>query len=261
MERDLLILMPPEAFLVFFVLIMLGLTSVIFISINKFFPHTFHGQRNTFLHVLIQVVGLNYVFLIGFTILTLWNAFDHVKKVTALEANHLSLMLIESSLFPLPIHEKLSNAIGQYIQDVIHDEWKTMKRGQQSEKAFNSYSLLIKAIEAYTPQTSLENTFYKDFVKNLNEAYGNRRLRITILTNFLIPPLFTILILNVFLIVCLISLIENKKYYVHFLLTLAVSAILFLNIGLALLFKYPFSAGLVSSEPFTEGFLARFKAP
>ncbi len=259
MQRELLSWMPAWAFLIFFVLAMSCLTSIVFVSMKFFFPRTLHAQPNTFLYVLIQVVGINYAVLLGFVVITLWNTFDSIKKVTATEANHLSLMTVDSSMFPPPVQNDIVNAIGEYIQDVVHDEWETMKWGQQSQQAFESYSRLIKRIQDYTPQTEVEKSFYSRFIDDLRDAYKNRRLRIMSLSSSLLPSLLFILIFDAVLILVLVSLIDNKKYHVHFFLTLTLGWILFFNIGLVIVFEYPFSTSIVSSEPFLEGFLAQFK--
>jgi len=258
MQRELLSSMPALVFLILFVFAMSCLTSVLFFFIKKFFPRSFHQQKDTFLFVLINAIGVNYAVLLGFVVITLWTAFDNLKKVTATEANYLSLMTVDCSTFPPPIRDDLLNLIGHYIHNVIDDEWETMKQGKQSQKAFSSYSQLIKHFQAYTPQTETEKAFYNRFIKNLHDAYENRRLRIASLSSSLIPSLLFILIFDAFLILILLSLIGNKNYEVHFFLTLTLGWILFFNIGLVLLFEYPFSASLVSYEPFTEGFLARF---
>jgi len=259
MQRELLNWMPAWVFLILFILVMSCLTSIVFSLIKKFFPRTLHAQQNTFLYALMQVVGINYSVLLGFIVITLWNTFDDIKKVTDTEANYLSLMTVDSSMFPPPVQNDILNAIGEYIQDVVHDEWETMKWGRQSQQAFNSYSRLIKRTQAYAPQTEAEKSFYKHFVEDLRDAYKNRRLRIASLSSSLIPSLFSILIFNAVLILVLVSLTDNKKYHVHFFLTLSLGWILFFNIGLVLVFEYPFSTSLVSNEVFSEGFLARFK--
>jgi hypothetical protein len=58
-----------------------------------------------------------------------------------------------------------------------------------------------------------------------------------------------------------ITILENKKRNLHLFITIIATLVLFSNIGLVLLFEYPFSGNLISKDSFTGGFLARYQKP
>lgn len=261
MQHVLLNTLPPWAFLSLFVVLMSCISLIIFVSIKRFFPTTAHNQPNALLFSFIQLVGIGHAFLLGFVVLNLWQAYDQANKVTAEEANYLALMTLSSFALPPSMQNSIQQNIGQYIQDVIHDEWETMKKGKQSERAFNSFIKLILLTQSFTPQTEKEKIFFNQFISNMDQAYKNRRIRITALKSSLLPSLRFILIFNGILMIFLISLLENKKTKFHVFFVIIANFAFFSNIGLALLFEHPFSGNLISSDYFSTGLLARYQKP
>jgi hypothetical protein len=261
MQYELLNTLPPWGFLILFTFFMALISTTLFLVIKHFFPAAIHNQTNDFLFPFMQVIGVGYAFLLGFIVISLWQSYDQMKKVTIEEANYLSLMTIDSLTLPPPTQDEIQKNIGQYIQNVINDEWITMKRGKQSESAFHSFLNLVAVVNAFTPQTEKEKIIYMSLVKNMDEAYKNRRTRINTLSSPLIPSLRFILIFNGLLLIVFISLLENKKKRVHLVFTLIASFVLFSNVGLALIFEHPFSGTLINHDPFSSGLLARYQKP
>jgi hypothetical protein len=247
-------------FLLYMTTLITTMSTLIFLLVKQFVPASLHKQNKKLFTLSISIVIANYGFILGFIIINLWQSLLRANTLVAVEGAQLSLMVFDCFALPADIQNKLLNAIGQYIKYVVQDEWETMRWGNASSLAENAMANIFHLVQSYSPQSEIEKSFYHELISHLRGAFENRHLRLQGMNSILIPPLRFILILGVILISFFVSLLEIKNKLLHWAILMVVSFVIAFNISLALMIDYPFSGEIsVSTKPFEEGVLARFK--
>jgi hypothetical protein len=243
-------------FIFLFILGMGCIVTTVFFIIKYFVPEVQTPQNRKFLSMIINITTAIYAFLLGLSIITLWQDFEHAQMIVNTEAGHLALMLSDSQALP-PIKQSIVNAISKYIYEIIPYEWETMKWGQLKIISKDSLSDFFTILQSYTPENEMQKTFYNDLVGHLNSAIENRRHRLDHLNSGLILPLRIVLICGVLLLCFFFSLYKSKDTYTQLLTVVTISTLLSFTVAIGLLLDYPFAGDMhVSPKAFYEGSLS-----
>jgi hypothetical protein len=266
MHRYLLNNLSNSEFIILTTCLVLIVAFTLTYVLKKYFSHFMSYENNRFVGFFVASISANYGFILGFIIVTLWRELYEVKSYVLQEAESLSLLVYNASAFPSTIQNEIINEVTNYIKIVTEEEWPLMRFGNVSPKTVPIFTNLFHIIQSYTPETSVEISFYNQSINNLNRLIEFRRKRLEYLDSSLSDILRFILIFGVVVILSLIALLDTKsKTLKFFTLTLA-SIMLSLNLSLALLLDYPFAEiegetedlFAVSSHPFTAGILEQF---
>ncbi|MBI2707740.1 MAG: DUF4239 domain-containing protein [Proteobacteria bacterium] len=262
MLRELINIVPTGSFFLISFVVFASISMSIFFLTRKFLASFVRDTHGPFLRSTVEILVLSYGVLIGFVIITLWNAHEQSQNMVNAEANHLALMIFDSAALPVIQHDILSG-VGQYTKHVTQDEWSTMKLGQTSPLAQESIKNLFNIIQSYVPQNEKEIAFYNEIVSQLNKVLESRRLRLNSLDSALTTPFLFILVCGIFLIVFALSLIRTENPFIQsMIITFVVTGILSFKLALAVLMDYPFSGDIsISSGAFSKGVLAQFAVP
>ena len=228
--------------------------------IHKFFPGVTHVDNQNLVYSMINVISTYYAVLMGFVIIVLWQAYSKATVIVDTEASHLAIILRDSAVFPKVFHAQFSAAIGEYINNVMGDEWPAMQWGNISPLAEKSLEKIYTILQSFVPENDLQNTYYRDIITHLNSAMETRRQRILAVDSILPDPLRVIMSVGAVGIPAFLALVEIRNKALHQFIIIVVSCILGFNLGFALNLDYPFSGKLkVSEAPFTRGILAQFQ--
>jgi hypothetical protein len=245
-------------FIFLFVICVALLATAVFFLVRRFFPFLITAENTKFVGLFLVPLAANYALVVGFVIVTLWRELEQVDTFVTQESEFLSTMVYSARAFPAKIQHDLMLGIEEYVHALIDYEWPAMRQGYPSQVAEAALSHLYQLIQAYSPDTKVETTFYNQFVTNLNSVAQYRGRRLEYLHTTLVDVIRYLFLCGIILIVFLMSAIKVKNKKLHLMAILFVSAIFSFNLGLALVFDYPLAGSIaISSEPFTNGVLKR----
>lgn len=228
-------------------------TSAYFISdpINK--------EQRDLANTLISILSGGFSIMLAFVIINTWNYLLTARNVTSKEANYLSVIGRDSLAFQPQVRDGLLQAVRDYAVAVRVDEWKTMRHGQASPKAWDALGNLFTYIQKYEPKTKQEYIYYSQILSNLNLLLDARRERLNDLQSVIPGPLKQALLVGSMFLALILGAIRREGGFLYITPVLLFSAVLGFNIGLALSFDYPFSGDIaVSKELFYSGGLKLF---
>lgn len=256
MLRELLNSTPSAMFILGSICIFLFASLILYFIIRTLFPSLVQQHHNVF----ISVTSTSYGFLLGFIIVViviLWQTYNQARIAANSEANHLISMIRDSASFPDDVHNNIVSTVREYAQNVRVDEWQAMRWGHSSPKVDDSVTKLFQILQAYSPQTANQSTYYHELINNFNVVLENRRLRLNDISSMLPDSLRIAIIVGAFVIIFFLVILETENKTVHLITLILISIIIGLNMGIAFSLDYPFSGEMaVSNAAFFQGPLA-----
>lgn len=243
MTRELLNLLPSWSVISIFCIGLASLSISLYFIIRTKFSHSVDSSNNSPLTVLIGILSANYAFLLGFVIVTLWQAHSQAEKETSMESYELR-SIMNNSTGVEPIKQKIKEAVGDYAKAVVYDEWPLMRIGEASPKIHQVRQELFKILASYTPKNKQEEIFLAAIVSKLNTLITKRAGRLEFTKSSLSNHLRFILIAGAIFLVVLISFLKSEKTLLHLFSITIVSVLVGFNLGLAFCLDYPFSGDI-----------------
>ena len=242
--------------------IFMVLAAGIYWLLRHVFPTFTEKRGNLQAHaILVGILASTYGIMLGFIIVILWQASEHVRGTVSAEASELALIVADSYALPAPERQKIFNAVAHYIKIVRTDEWEAMRNavGGSAKRSFTP-GLLFKTMISYQPQTDSQRIFYQEIITHLNKVVAYRRERLDASSSALPATLRTIIVISAMLIIIFICVLQSQRKKPDLLKILLVSAVMAANIGLIFVLDYPFSGDIsIDSHAFEQGILADFK--
>jgi hypothetical protein len=208
---------------------------------------------------LIGILSTGFSILLAFTIINTWNYQLVALNASSREAAFLALMVRNSAVFPPEAKEKIIKATLNYAVAVRIDEWKMMRKGKDSQKAWDAIEQLNTAIQNYIPQTAKEKFYYSQVVSHMDNLLQARRDRLTEIVSVIPHALRTALVIGSILLTIILGGIRSESDLYHLMPVLLFSPMLGFNLALAINFDYPYSGDIaVSNKLYYSGVLGQF---
>lgn len=123
-------------------------------------------------------IGGFYGVLLAFLVVAIWGQFQDARVTVTREANQIGDIARMAQGFPADTRQNIQHALIDYTQAVIDDEWPAMSRGQESQRAWQSFRQLWEAFRASKPSDPREASLFDHCLFRLNELGDSRRARL-----------------------------------------------------------------------------------
>jgi hypothetical protein len=173
--------MVMKNFKVTFVCGFLLLSAVIGILylLRKRFPTSLtEQQQNTVLGPFSFVITL-YAFLLGFTVVNLWQTFDQADRTAAKEAETVGVLYLLTDSFPGS--QAARQTLIHYVESVAQDEWPAMAGRNISAKTEALYIKAWQELRGLVPTSAKEQAIYAEVLAQLSSLTDYRRDRILLI--------------------------------------------------------------------------------
>jgi FtsH-binding integral membrane protein len=224
------------------------LSVVTLLIVRSFVPHHRLKQHNDVAGSIFATVGVLYAVLLAFVVIVVWQSFDKSNLNVQKEANCVVDLYRDAEAFSPEFKKEVVDLLKDYIKGVIDEEWKTMERGEPSQRVTETLGNMWHAYSSYLPKNITEQTFFEESVRKLNELGELRRMRLMDSNTGIHPVLWFVLIVGGVVTMIFVSFFgaENLKAQVvmALLLSMLVGLILFTIASM----DYPFT-GSVSISP------------
>ncbi|HEV8718716.1 MAG TPA: DUF4239 domain-containing protein [Candidatus Binatia bacterium] len=194
--------------------------------------------------ILIQIVAPAYSVLLAFTVFTVWTQYDEANTFVQQEANRLGNLFRNAQGLPDPERGQVQEALRNYVQLVINEEWEAMGRGEASQHAWEAYDELFNRYSAMEPLSGRQANLYNRSLENLN-ALGDLRTRRLLDCRSTLPGVLWALLVGGGVITTGFSyLFGTRNLWAQVLMTAAAAGTLAFFLFLILAIDLPFSGGL-----------------
>lgn len=181
---------------------------------------------NDFAGPIMATLGTVLAVMLSFMVAGVWQEFDASAQIVQSEADEISDLYHEVTVFPEPLRDQTHGAIERYVDIVVDKEWPLMRSGGESDDAHRAALHIVSLIESYDPKTMGQQTAQADALTHAHhmmDARGNRLFE----NQQTVPPLLWIMMIFV----AAVTLGSSYFFYVpdpraHFLMTAAMGAVI-----------------------------------
>jgi hypothetical protein len=247
-EQTLILHIPVVLLGIIIVISAIAISMAILVVVWRYVPHEILITHHRLASPIFPAIAAAYSVLLAFVVVVSWQNFDKAKVHTVIEANCLVDLYRNSAAFSEPFGKELRNAIQEYTESVINEEWPLLAR---SEESIHSRMLLRKIWDLYTnhtPENAKETVFLAESVHKLDDLRETRRLRIMDSTASVHHILWFILIFGGIITVNYTTFFGFENFKTHAVMTAIFASIISLILLTVLCFDFPFT-GSVRIEP------------
>jgi Protein of unknown function (DUF4239) len=187
--------------------------------------------------IIFGVVGTAYAVLLSFVIVITWQLLTAADQRVTAEAGNLGSLYWIASGFPAQQSQPVHEAIANYAQVAIDEEWPLMARGQASDKAWLLHDALWKAVfdlrPASTEQAQLYGSQYSQALSEMAAFDQSRRARLLTAKEAIPWPLWVVLIGAGAILVPFTYLFGIKRIFPQILMTGTLAVLVSMSLVLA----------------------------
>ena len=244
------LLITVPTFLLGFLIIVIyvSLTIVSFVLVRKLYPYHRCKNHNDIAGFIFSTLGVIYAVCLAFIVIVTWEQFDKANETTSKEANCIASLYQDSAPMPAEFRAQLKVDLTNYVNAIINDEWKTMERGQRSQKVHDLQVKIVQSYSGFEPKNETQKIFLAESVKKLNEASELRRQRVLFAGSGIHPILYFVLFVGSVITIGFTMLFGTENFAEHLIMTTALSAMIAFTLFTIIALDYPY-IGKYSIDP------------
>lgn len=125
-----------------------------------------------------MTLGTLYSVLVAFGIFVVWSDFKEAATNLEHEATEVADLSRLSTLMPMPLRRDISDALMEYLNSVVQDEFPAMAEGRDSQRTWNAMQKLWGAYNTDQLNTPQYQAGYAESLKHLTALSDLRRTRL-----------------------------------------------------------------------------------
>jgi len=223
-------------------------TVVSLVILRKFYPYKRCKDHNDIAGFIFATLGVIYAVILAFTVVVTWQQFDRADDITGREANCIASLYQDSKSLPDEFRARIRGELTDYINAIIHDEWKTMQKGQRSPKVDELQAKLVASYSGFEPKNENQKIFYAESIKKLNDANELRRQRLVYASTGIHTILYMVLFVGSFITIAFSMLFGTENFKEHVIMASCLAAMIAITLFTIIALDYPFT-GKYSIEP------------
>ncbi len=243
--------MPPWVLGPLFVLAFVAAALLVFAAVvrwgSRFRDQSFNATIGNFAAVVQALFGLT----LALVIVTLFQDYRSAQSGIRSEAIALAELARVATAFPKRVDGELRGEIGTYIRDVRSTEWKRLRNGHSSDRAWGDIGAMYDTLKNYEPETSSQRAFYGQALSRLDQVVTERRDTLAAITEPIPTILLVVLVLGAFVIVVAPMFLVSVSVRFQAAKVGAVCAVVATALFAAVVLDNPFSRALpISDTPY-----------
>jgi Protein of unknown function (DUF4239) len=204
------------------------------------------------------IVMTLFALLLALVVVDLDSSYNDASKNVSAEANSLSNIEQDADAFPDANKASVEKAVADYIVQVHDHEFPALRDGHEDDTAEQKLLLISTALQAYTPETQTQITFYDSAVSQVDNLVSERHSRVAAAESSVPIPLAVLLLALAVMSIGTSLFVKTHDPRLDLLLVLSIAAVVGLALATTLILEYPFSGSVaVSSDPLVHGPLAQ----
>lgn len=154
------------------------IAAILMIVVRRYVPEEHrHASDESAGRVFTVVAGLNAV-IIGFVLISLFDAVGTARTNASQEANNLVSVYWDADLLPAPARQDIQHGVISYANTVINQEWPSMQSGKPVGNAGKAeLDRIHDAVASFAPPTFAEEDRQTQTMSDLSAVYQARQQR------------------------------------------------------------------------------------
>jgi hypothetical protein len=220
--------------------VVVGMVLAAVWAVRRWVPATREGFDAEVSSQMLGVVASLFGLLLAFVVVIEFQAFSDASDNVQTEADGFAAIVRDSYAFDGRDGASVRSAIGA---------WRGIDR-------------VFAAMQAVTPVSASQSSFYDDSVRHLNSVLEARSNRLSASDGNDLPALIAMLVIvGAVVILGYAALVGSRSHAFHSIGAGAIAVVVGFSLVVLLCLQFPFSGDLaISSQPFREGALAVFSA-
>jgi len=194
------------------------------------------------------MVGTLYFVLVAFAIFVVWSGFKDADSNLQHEATEVADLSRLSVHMPDPVRRAVSNALMEYLNSVVQDEFPAMAEVRDSQRTWDAVQKLWEAYSAGNLDTAQNQTYLAESLRHLTMLSDLRRTRLFTNRGTVPISLWYLLILGGILLVAFTYFFGHESALSQACMTAALAGILSFSLFLIASLDTPYS-GVASVTP------------
>jgi len=236
-------------FLILFLIASVISASALFL-VYRYVPLVLRKRENVPSGYVVGSISVIYAVLAGFVILYAMNNFDKASVISVHEASLITKIFRNASRLPQPVQTEIQQGMRDYATAVINIEFPALAEDKITIAGLGVLDKLDHQLNLYTPPNTVVFTRLHAIHEEINDLYATYDQRMNINNSALTPDLWTLFLISSVLtlvINCILGVYIRLHIVLQLILTLMVSATLFLIIAM----DHPFSGSFsITSQLF-----------
>jgi Protein of unknown function (DUF4239) len=242
----------------FIVALCFGVTSVAVSSIGVLTSYTWfrketrarHGELISFTVTNIAVL---YAVLLAFIAVATWENFVNAQDVVESEANYAEQVFEDANGFTEPAAGRIRDAVTQYLEAVIQQEWPAQQHGEVPETAHRYLDQIHDTLAEYEPANAGKAVLMQELVRDLNRLFGERNSRLQAVNGHIPGMVWSVIIAVGALTIGYSCFMRAEGRLIHLVMVGGLTLALTLVVCLIIELDYPFRGMIsVSAATFEE---------
>src|SRR5579863_2368235 len=197
------------------------------------------------------MIGTLYAVLIAFAIYVVWTAFKDAGANLEHEATEVADLSRLSTAMPDALCRNISEALLEYLNAVVQDEFPAMNQGRESERTWTAVQRLWDAYGSARPDTPRVQAYFNESLKHLTQLSDLRRTRLFASHGTVPQVLWCLLTVAGVLLVGFTYFVGHEGIATQAIMTACLAGVLSFSMFLILSLNRPYSGvGHVVPEPF-----------
>ena len=224
-------------------------------------PYGLLQLNHNFTGVTYTIVGAVYGVYLAFTIVVVWQQFDHAEQDATSEAVHLSEVWRDVQVLPAPARTAVEKRLRDYADSVVQREWPSMAAGNGADavtaERYEDVWRELYAVRAEASGTG-DAAFFNEAILQMNTIGIQRRVRLLSSASALPSIMWILLVGGGVVTVGFTYLIGAPHAWVQGSVTAALTGLVVFSLLLVAALQHPFS-GDISVKPVAyQGVLTSF---
>ena len=214
---------------------------------------SYRETGGTLLTQMLAVYGI----VLAFVIVNQYGDYNETSKDVQTEALNIEDLYRSSFALPPASQSEVSDAVREYTQAVVDDEWQDLGKGESNPAASAAFSRLYRVLRDNQPTDPAQLVHYDQALSYLHTAHDARHRRLDAAAETLPGTLSAFLVLGALASVASTFLLGLRLH--QLVVPMSLAALLGFTLLLSLTLDHPFTGDSgISSKHFTEGELATF---
>lgn len=194
------------------------------------------------------MIGTLYAVLIAFAIFVVWGQFQEAGTNLEHEANEVGNLSRMSMAMPDPLRTNIRNALLEYLNSVVGDEFPAMAEGRDSPRTWQAVQKLWDVYDTVQPDNPRMQIFYAESLTQLNELSNARRIRLFTNRGTVPATLWYLLFIGGIMLIVFTWFFGHESVWSQAAMTAALAGVLAFSLFLIDSFDSPYS-GVVQVTP------------
>jgi hypothetical protein len=188
---------------------------------------------------MMAIVGTMYSVLLGFVIVDAMHHMQDVREIVAAEGSGLANIFLCAEGLPPEKKTVIRTLCHQYANDVISDEWHSLRSGLYSQKTFHGEFRLWKEISTFQPSTPREELVHQQLLQQVCQMTSNHRSRVVSASHGVAPIMWLVLSIGGIFTIGFTYFFAVTNIKIQILMTAMLTMTLSLNLFLVYVFGNP----------------------